>query len=251
MRFAMTLVEGPARGPFGIWLDLARAGNFPSIWSNALAALVLSAPLAGALPSPGLAALAFLAGSLAYAGGATLNDVVDLEFDRRHRPERAIPRGSVGRATAAWLGAAQLAAGLGLLVFLGAAPLAVLGLGAVILFYDWLHKRWAGSVALMAGCRILLAVSIGTLPRQEMRTAFVLWLAGLFLYIVILSLLARREHRPGVSSGRLDRMVRRLLAFIPLVDALALLVIAAWIPALCCAVAVPLGRWAQRLAASS
>ena len=44
----------PSRSPFLLWLDLARAGNFPSVWSNVLAALALSAPVAGAWPAPGL-----------------------------------------------------------------------------------------------------------------------------------------------------------------------------------------------------
>ena len=34
------------RSSFRLWLDLARAGNFPSVWSNVLAALVLSMPVA-------------------------------------------------------------------------------------------------------------------------------------------------------------------------------------------------------------
>ncbi|MBP8257939.1 MAG: UbiA family prenyltransferase [Opitutaceae bacterium] len=246
----MTLAENPARSPLGIWLDLSRAGNFPSIWSNALAALVLSSPSPGEMPAPGMIGIVFLAGSLAYAGGTTLNDVADVAFDAIHRPERAIPRGWVARRTAAWIGIGQLFAGLGILLFAGAAPLAVSGLGGIIVAYDWLHKRWAGSVALMAGCRLMLAVSIATLPGQLMRMPFLLWLAGLFVYIVVLSVLARREYRPGASSEKLGRVVRRLLAFIPLVDALALGVTTAWIPAVCCLLAVPLGRLAQRLAAS-
>jgi hypothetical protein len=44
-------------------LDLARAGNFPSVASNVLAALVLSA--GGAWPAPREFALALLAGLLA------------------------------------------------------------------------------------------------------------------------------------------------------------------------------------------
>lgn len=236
---------------FRLWLDLARAGNFPSVWSNVLAALVLSAPVIGTWPSPGLLALTFLAGSLAYAGGTTLNDVFDAGFDRKHRPERAIPRGLIARATAGWVGGLQLALGLGLLNFLGASPFAAAGLGAVILLYDWLHKRWTGSVLLMAGCRVMLAVAIATLPGRVMGTVFRAWLIGLFVYIVVLSLLARREYHPGAPAEKLGKIVRKMLAFIPFVDALALLVTTAWIPAACCAVAVPLGKWAQRKAASS
>lgn len=239
------------RGAVGVWLDLARAGNFPSVWSNALAALVLSAPVAGAWPSPSWLVLSLLAGSLAYAGGTTLNDVADAAFDRRHRPERAIPQGWISRGTAAWVGGGQLALGLGLLLFAGASPLAAAGLATVIVLYDWLHKRWAGSVVLMAGCRVMLAVTLATLPGQVMRPAFAAWLVGLFVYIVVLSLLARREYKPGAPAEKLGRWVRQLLAFIPFVDAVALLAVGAWLPAASCMVAVPVGRWAQRRAASS
>jgi hypothetical protein len=40
------------------------------------------------------------------------------------------------------------------------------------------------------------------------------------------------------------------LAGIPFIDAAALVVVGASGPALACALAVPLGRWAQRLAAA-
>ena len=240
-----------SRSSFRLWLDLARAGNFPSVWSNVLAALVLSAPLAGAWPTVVLLVLTFVAGSLAYAGGTTLNDVFDAGFDRRHRPERAIPRGLIARSTAGWVGALQLAAGLGLFVCAGASPFAAAGLAATILLYDWLHKRWAGSVLLMAGCRVMLAVTISTLPGHVMSRALVAWLVALFIYIVVLSLLARREYHPGAPAEKLGKLVRKMLAFIPFVDAVALLAIGAWVPAGCCMLSVPLGKWAQRKAASS
>jgi 4-hydroxybenzoate polyprenyltransferase len=240
-----------SRGPFGIWLDLARAGNFPSVWSNVLCALVLSAPLVGSWPPFSLLASALVAGSLAYAGGTTLNDVFDFVFDQKRRPERAIPRGQISRGKAAWLGGLQLFSGLAILVFLGASPFAALGLATCIVLYDWVHKRWAGSVILMAGCRVMLAVTIATLPGHSRTVAFNFWVAALFFYIVVLSILARREYKPGAPAAKLGRIVRQLLAFIPFVDALALLVTGAWIPAACCVVAVPLGRWAQRRAASS
>lgn len=233
------------------WFDLARAGNFPSVASNVLAALVLSAPLVGTLPSAGLFAVAVLAGCLLYAGGATFNDVADARFDAHHRPERAIPRQIVTRRGAAWFAGIEMALGLALLVVAGASLAWGLALVAVILAYDWLHKRWIGSVALMAGCRVLLAVTIATLPGHLMRPAFLGWVTALFVYIVALSLIARWEYKPGAPAAKLGRAVGRLLAFIPLIDAVALLLVGAWIPAMACAAAVPLGRWAQRLAAST
>jgi len=103
----------------------------------------------------------------------------------------------------------------------------------------------------MAGCRVMLAVTLATLPGQTMGPAFVTWLVALFVYIVVLSLLARREYHPGAPADKLGKIVRKMLAFIPLVDAGALLATMALIPAVCCAAAVPLGKWAQRKASSS
>ena len=233
------------------WFDLARAGNFPSVASNVLAALVLSSASGKAWPPGGILAAAILAGCLVYAGGATFNDVADAEFDRRHRPERAIPRNLVSRGGAAWIAAVEMLLGLGLLVFLHASALWATALAVTILAYDWIHKRWIGSVVLMAGCRVLLAVTIASLPGHFAGTAFTWWVGALFVYIVSLSLIARWEYRPGAPAAKLARAVGRLLAFIPLIDAIALLLAGAWLPAMACAAAVPLGRWAQRMAAST
>src|SRR5690606_20784723 len=63
-----------ARPPLRAWLDLARAGNLPSVWSNVLAALVLATPAAAAgtashlWPPLPLWLGATFVGSLAYAG---------------------------------------------------------------------------------------------------------------------------------------------------------------------------------------
>jgi 4-hydroxybenzoate polyprenyltransferase len=234
-----------------VWFDLARAGNFPSVASNVLAALVLSSTAGFVLPPTGLLALAIIAGCLIYAGGATFNDVADAEFDRRHRPERAIPRGLITRTTAAWLAGVEMSIGLGMLIAIAASPVWAGALAATILLYDWVHKRWLGSVVLMAGCRVLLAVTIASLPGHAFTHAFGAWVSALFVYIAALSLIARWEYKPGAPAAKLGRAVGQLLAFIPLIDAIALLLVGAWIPAIACALAVPLGRFAQRLAAAT
>jgi 4-hydroxybenzoate polyprenyltransferase len=245
------MIQRPSDSPLRAWFDLARAGNFPSVASNVLAALVLSGPAGMAWPAGGRLTLAIVTGCLIYAGGATFNDVADAEFDRRHRPERAIPRNVISRAGAAWVAAIEMLLGLGLLLVAGASALWALALAGAILVYDWIHKRWIGSVALMAGCRILLAFTLASLPGQVPGPAFIWWVGALFAYIVSLSLIARWEYQPGAPAARLGRAVGPLLAFIPLIDAIALLLVGAWLPAMACAAAVPLGRWAQRLAAST
>lgn len=244
-------VENSSRSAVRAWFDLARAGNFPSVASNVLAALVLSSSAGVAWPAGGLFAATLFAACLVYAGGATFNDVADAEFDRRHRPGRAIPRKVVSRAGAAWVATIEMGLGLLILVWCGSSAAWAAALAATILAYDWIHKRWIGSVALMAGCRVLLAVTLATLPGHVAGPAFMGWVAALFVYIVTLSLIARWEYRPGAPAAKLGRAVGGLLAFIPLIDAIALLLVGAWFPAMACAAAVPLGRWAQRLAAST
>jgi 4-hydroxybenzoate polyprenyltransferase len=235
----------------GAWFDLARGGNFPSVLSNVLAALALSTPVAATWPDAWTGLLAAGGGVLAYAGGTTLNDVFDAGFDQRHRPDRAIPSGMISRTLAGWVGAIQLVAGATLLLLLPAAAGLVLGLVACILLYDWLHKRWTGSVVLMAGCRMLLGLALASVPGHAFTPALVSWVILLGGYIVVLSLLARREYLPGAPKIKLGRQVGRLLAFIPFVDALALLSVGAWPVAIACALAIPLGRLAQRLSASN
>lgn len=235
------------------WFDLARAGNFPSVASNVLAALVLAAPAGPIGPPAGLLLMAIAAGCLVYAGGATFNDVADAGFDARHRPERPIPRGVVTRGGAAAVAAVEMVLGLGLLVAAGASPWWAAALGATILLYDWIHKRWIGSVLLMAGCRVLLAFTLASLPAHGWSPVFLGWVGALFAYIVTLSLIARWEYqsRDTARAASFGRAVGRLLAFIPLIDAIAVLLVGAWLPALVCALTIPVGRWAQRMAAAT
>ena len=42
-----------------------------------------------------------------------------------------------------------------------------------------------------------------------------------------------------LAAEKLGLIVRKMLRFIPWVDAVALLAVAAWLPAVCCVVAVP------------
>ena len=75
---------------FAVALRLGRVSNLPTVWTNALAGLVL----AGGWLDPAPLLLLFLAVSLAYVGGMFLNDAFDAEVDAVRRPERPIPSGA-------------------------------------------------------------------------------------------------------------------------------------------------------------
>ncbi|HLP06751.1 MAG TPA: hypothetical protein VK178_01195, partial [Opitutaceae bacterium] len=154
------------------------------------------------------------------------------------------------RRTAAIIGACELLSGAAVLVTLGAHWAGAVALVTLVALYNWLHKRWAGAVALIAGCRAALALTVATLSGHTPTPAVLGWVTALWLYIVALSVFARREYRPGAAAARLTHAVRWLLAGIPLVDATALLALGAWPWALVCAAMIPLGRGAQRLLAA-
>jgi UbiA prenyltransferase family protein len=185
-------------------LQLGRVSNLPTVWSNVLAAVVLSgAPLRVSF----LAGLA-LALSCFYVGGMYLNDAFDREIDARERPERPLPSGRAtpGEVLAVGFGLLFLGvAGTAIAARLGPAPGAVVpalaaaaGLGALIVAYDLHHKTNPLGPLLMALCRggvyVTAALAAGRLTWTVLHGA-----ALLVAYLLGLSALAREERGAGRS----------------------------------------------------
>ncbi|MBK8093740.1 MAG: UbiA family prenyltransferase [Verrucomicrobiaceae bacterium] len=186
------------------WLKLARVSNLPTVWTNVLAAWVLS----GGWWREGVVLGLLVAGSLMYTGGMILNDAADVAFDRQHRAGRPIPSGQIS-ARAAWsVGLVMLLGGAGLAVWCGAGLWMTLALIGAILFYDLYHKPWAGSVVVMGACRTLLYLCVASALGGQVLAQSLL----LGVYIVALSLAAR--SRGGWWS---------VLLFAPLVWALVVM----------------------------
>jgi len=123
-----------------------------------------------------------------------LNDAFDAQFDQQHRPERPIPSGAI-RAQSVWRwGFTWLLLGLLELSLLGesTAVLAVM-LAVSILVYDAIHKIFAFSPILMAGCRFFLVI-LAASAAEDGVVGLSIWSAlVLAAYVVGLSFLARRE----------------------------------------------------------
>ena len=66
----------------------------------------------GLVPLPPLAGL-LAASALLYLAGMVLNDVFDIDDDRRERPQRPLPAGRISLRTARILGSDAVAGGLG------------------------------------------------------------------------------------------------------------------------------------------
>ncbi len=176
------------------WLILGRVSNLPTVWTNVLAAWVLTRDsLAWATELDWL----LLGASLLYLGGTTLNDFFDVAFDREYRKERPIPSGVLRRSTVGWacVGYAlfgALAVGVGA----GASWSYLIALIAAILVYDYRHKEWLGSVFVMGLCRLFLSLLAGSVGMGWQVTLGVgMHALSLFFYIVGLTFVARGESR--------------------------------------------------------
>ena len=188
-----------------IALQLGRVSNLPTVWTNALAAVVL----VGASMADGRVWLLLLAMSLYYVGGMYLNDAFDAEIDAVERPERAIPSGAVSRSTVYTAGFGML--GLGAILVqttammaatdLGIWPLASgIALAGMIVLYNWHHKANPLSPFVMGLCRVLVYVTSGlcfvaVLPGT-------LWIGALVLlcYLIGLTYVAKQENFGRVEN---------------------------------------------------
>ncbi len=208
-------------------LELARASNLPTVWSNALVGTV--AGMGGGIALDATKTLRqtlplMLSMSLLYVGGMILNDAVDAKVDAKERPSRPIPSGRIPRGAAFILAATCLGGGLAMLAGeCGMRPVPVIlgtALVACITGYNLLHSKTAASVALMGACRGLLILTCAEAAapgRGFARITLVLALALTF-YTIGLSVVARGETQiPGTP-----KLIMRLIAAMCLLDGLFL-----------------------------
>jgi 4-hydroxybenzoate polyprenyltransferase len=196
-------------------LILGRISNLPTIWTNVAVGWFLSG--GGWTAEAGWIVLGM---SLVYVAGMTLNDAFDADWDREHATRRPIPSGRIGTGAVWMTGLAEMVAGVAVLAFCTSLhPLLLAGLVLAILLYNWLHKRWSGSVLIMGLCRALVYVGAGSAVAAHTRlievpATLLIVAGGVVLYIAGLTLAARTEHLE--SPGAL-RFLPRLLLMLPVV----------------------------------
>ena len=155
-------------------------------------------------PTPSdLATLATLiiASSLLYVAGMVLNDVFDVEVDRRQRPERPIPSGRVSLDAARRLGWRLLtlgvAFGTGAMFFTGSLRAGVVAaiLATAILLYDaWLKRTPLGPVA-MGACRMLNVLLGMSASDGQFHAEHWLVAGAIGVYVAGVTLFARNESQ--------------------------------------------------------
>ena len=202
-------------------LRLGRVSNLPTVWTNALAGIVL----AGGHVADRRTLPLIVAFSLFYVAGMYLNDAYDAGIDARERPERPIPSGRVNLETVFTIGFAMMALGLALLAWTGyggatgtglGAVMGGLGLGAAIVLYNRRHKDNPLSPVLMGICRVLVYVTAGLAVALELPTA--LWVGAFLLlcYLIGLTYVAKQE-----TLGEVRNLWPLLFLGAPLVYAVA------------------------------
>ncbi len=183
-------------------LALGRVSNLPTVWTNALAGVLL----AGAVPDARIGWV-LVALTLFYVGGMYLNDAFDADIDARERPERPIPSGRVARGTVYTTGGTMLLVGVVVLYIAGAAAgtghwaaLAGLALAGAIVLYDWHHKANPLSPALMGLCRMLAYTAAATAFVAPPPAAVLVGALVALCYLIGLTYVAKQENLGEVRN---------------------------------------------------
>lgn len=199
-------------------LLLGRVSNLPTIWTNVAVGWFLSGGAWGAEFG-----WILLGMSLLYVAGMTLNDAFDASWDRENAPDRPIPSGRISEPGVWVLGAIQMISGSAVLFFLSSVHWLFLTLLIVfILLYNFLHKKWAGSVLVMGLCRAMVYLGAGSAVVAQttaisVSPVVVLVAGGVLLYIAGITLAARSEHLDAPAGpGFLNRILLMLPVLFPL-----------------------------------
>ncbi|TWU37203.1 UbiA family prenyltransferase [Novipirellula artificiosorum] len=196
------------------WAQLVRLPNVFTVVADVSAGFLLVAR--GADPVARWAVV-LLAGISLYWAGMILNDVFDLEIDRKQRPTRPLVAGHICPKFAKWVGATLLVAGILLATLSGmvsptdTAPTwlpAILGivLAGMILAYDGPLKATPLAPAAMGMCR-MLSFLLGASPALILPAAgdpftdkYVVAIAlGFGLYVMGITTMARNEAARDVA----------------------------------------------------
>ena len=197
-------------------LATSRIANVPSVVSNVFTGMMLGVLLHENTPQNFSITLpTILVACCLYVAGNFLNDWHDVEWDRMHRPERAIPSALFPRwsyllvSLVLFSAAGAIALSLSKTVFLVA-----LGITVLVIAYTLLHKKTTASIWLMGACRAGLYLLGWAAMDERFRNldlhnyGWAWWshlllfaeilffpMTGLCCYIAGISLLARFESR--------------------------------------------------------
>lgn len=202
------------------YLQLCRISNLPTVWTNVLAAILLSG--AGFAWSD-FYIVAFSM-SFFYSGGMCLNDIADAEADRLGKPFRPIPFGRIAIKDV-WMFTVILfviAIALLLLTPFIISIYPALLLLLLIIIYDKFHKDHPLSVIVMAACRLMIFVISAIAVTGTVGKVVLLGALIQFAYVLAISLTARYENNRAGRTG--SSIVPIMIACISLIDGIVMAV---------------------------
>lgn len=214
-------------------LATARIANVPSVVCNVLTGWVIGYILTkiNDISAKMVMPIWLLAitGCVLYIGGNFLNDWKDAEWDKKHRPERALPSGKFSSKTYLGIAVTLILSGFVCLLSYNFAMSVVYALITVLVIcYTILHKKYRFSIWLMGACRGgLYALGMASwdntfvLDYYRHDGAYLLLnlliyfpIVGMITYIAGISLLARYESS-GMIHGS-SKLIGSLLLLFPI-----------------------------------
>lgn len=185
------------------WLELVRAPNLLTAAADSLAGFWLCSATLG---FPWQAGLMIVTSVCLYAGGIVLNDLRDIETDRRERPARPLPSGrvsisaakkayalSMGIALTAAVGAGLIPDGSDVFTIRATGFLVACAIAFSVALYDCVCKETVLGPIAMGACRglnVLLGMSVAGPLSWDIRMAAPL---AMFGYVVSFTSFGRRE----------------------------------------------------------
>lgn len=240
---------------FRALLATGRVANLPTVWSNVLVYFFICHSQADSQAPPFFLILTLTSMSLLYLGGCIMGDVVDIQFDTLHRPNRPLPNRVLSPTFCALLASSALTLGLLLSIasfpiylaltgddgrqilgelfkqrdwyslFPGNTTITSLALTFCILSYAFFHKKLGKhSPLLMACCRGLLVFTVIAASLPNLVYKGPLWpglwvlipIATVTLYTYLLSSVAATESSPKPYSRQ--NFFGTLFLFLPLLS---------------------------------
>lgn len=188
---------------FSVVMQLGRVSNLPTVWTNTLAAIVLSGQ---SVSLTQVVALLF-AMSLAYTGGMFLNDAFDRDIDARERAERPIPSGRVSATQVFIVSFCMLIMCVITVTAIGfqtsntlQALISSSALCLTIIVYNLWHKGNPISPLLMGLCRLMVYICCAmSLTAEPSQWVFIGALIT-FAYLIGLTYTAKQEKLGHVST---------------------------------------------------